>query len=470
MDHDDLVEEYTQLKEQSRVFKEAPFFFFEPYGQQVEFLESPAQIRLITGGNRTGKSTVGVVETLAHCMGFRHDGTRKNLPTPPVDILAMVNDRRKAVDKILMKKIKDFSAKGWIEHIKNGTDGYPEILRFSNGSRLYIGSYMQDPSTYEGHDWHGVWFDEPPPRPMFVAVRRGCLDHGGRIWFTLTPLSCPWIYNEISAKADGVRISDFHLDLLKNPHISQKEKESFMADLTPEEIESRVHGKFSHLSGAIFPEFRRDIHVVPGFQIPEDWPRFMVMDPHDRRPSYMAWFAVNPRNQIFCYREWPHEPFHSIKTCRNSVRDYVSLILTEEGKEQIHERIIDPNFGKTPSVFTGRTLIEEYEEHNIDFYAEINNDIQLGHQRIHESLRTDLGEPKFFVFEHCHNMVWAFENYIWNQKDIESEYGAKERPGEAGKDMIDTLRYLLDFEPHYNMGQYMEMPEVEDLGVTGYGG
>jgi hypothetical protein len=67
-------------------------------------------------------------------------------------------------------------------------------------------------------------------------------------------------------------------------------------------------------------------------------------------------------------------------------------------------------------------------------------------------------------------MVWAFENYIWNQKDIESEYGAKERPGEAGKDMIDTLRYLLDFEPHYNMGQYMEMPEVEDLGVTGYGG
>ena len=103
MEHGDLVDEYKQLKEQAQVFKEAPFFFFEPYGQQTEFLEHPAQIRLITGGNRTGKSTVGVVEVLAHCMGFRHDGTRKNLPTPPVDILAMVNDRRKAVDKILMK-------------------------------------------------------------------------------------------------------------------------------------------------------------------------------------------------------------------------------------------------------------------------------------------------------------------------------------------------------------------------------
>jgi len=67
-------------------------------------------------------------------------------------------------------------------------------------------------------------------------------------------------------------------------------------------------------------------------------------------------------------------------------------------------------------------------------------------------------------------MTWAFENYIWNQKDMESEYGAKERPGDAGKDMIDTLRYLLDFEPRFSMGQSIISEETRDLGVTGYGG
>ena len=464
-----LEEEYRRLKDKERAMDECPFLFFEPYGDQIDFLQDPAKIRLITGGNRTGKSTVGVVEAISHCMGFRQDGTRTNLPTPPVDILAMVNDRRKSVDKILMKKIKSYCPKGWITHTKNGTDGYPEVLTFSTGSRLFIGSYKQDPGTYEGHDWHGVWFDEPPPRSMFISVRRGCLDHGGRLWFTLTPLACPWIYNELYAKTDGKRISSFHLDLLDNPHIAEKEKEDFISDLLPEEIEARIHGKFSHLSGSIFPTFSRDAHVLDDFTIPEDWPRFMVMDPHDRRPCYIAWFAVNPRDQIICYREWPREEFAKIKTAHKSVRDYASIIRTEEGTEEVYERIIDPNFGKTPSVFTGTTLIEEYENYNIDFYADINNDIQLGHQRIHERLRTDVGEPRFLILRSCQNMVWAFENYIWCIKDLEKEYGAREKPDECGKDMIDAVRYLLDYEPAYSMGQRFVRDESIDAGLTGYG-
>ena len=468
-DREELEEEFKRLREKQRVMQECPFLFFDPYGDQVNFLKSPAKIRLITGGNRTGKSTVGVIETIAHLMGFRPDGNRDHLPSGPVDILAMVNDRRKSVDKILMKKIQTFCPKDWITHSRNGTDGYPEVLTFSTGSRLYIGSYKQDPATYEGHDWHGVWFDEPPPRPVFVSVRRGCLDHGGRIWFTLTPLACPWIYSELYAKADGHRIGTFHLDLMDNPHISEQEKESFIKDLLPEEVEARIHGKFSHLSGSIFPTFARDKHVIDDFKIPDEWPRFMVMDPHDRRPSYMAWFAVNPQDQIICYKEWPHDEFGKIKTAHKSVRDYAAIIRIEEGTEKIYERIIDPNFGKTPSIMTGTTLIEEYANHGLDFYSEINNDIQLGHQRIHERLRTDLGEPKLLVMRSCRNMIWAFENYIWNQRDMEKEYGARERPDETGKDMIDALRYLLDYEPQYSMGQSVMVDDAHDYGITGYG-
>jgi len=466
---DTLEDEFRRLKEKQRVMEECPFLFFEPYGDQQAFLNCHSKIRLITGGNRTGKSTVGVIEAISHVMGFRPDGNRDYLPPGAVDILAMVNDRRKSVDKILMKKIRSFCPKDWITHVKNGTDGFPEILTFRTGSRLFIGSYKQDAATYEGHDWHGVWFDEPPPRPVFVSIRRGCLDHGGRIWFTLTPLSCPWIYTELYAKADSDRISTFHLDLMDNPHIPEEEKLLFIADLNPEEIEARIHGKFSHLSGSIFPTFSRDKHTVDDFTIPDEWPRFMVMDPHDRRPSYIAWFAVNPRDQIICYREWPRDEFAKIKTAHKSVRDYTAIIRTEEGSEKLYERIIDPNFGKTPSVMTGNTLIDEYANHGLDFYAEINNDIQLGHQRIHERLRTDIGEPKLVVAKSCRNMIWAFENYIWNTRDMEKEYGARERPDETGKDMIDALRYLLDYEPTYSMGQAIMVDDAQEHGITGYG-
>ena len=66
-------------------------------------------------------------------------------------------------------------------------------------------------------------------------------------------------------------------------------------------------------------------------------------------------------------------------------------------------------------------------------------------------------------------MIWAFENYIWNQRDMEKEYGAKERPDETGKDMIDALRYLLDYEPQYSMGQSVMVDDAHDYGITGYG-
>ena len=66
-------------------------------------------------------------------------------------------------------------------------------------------------------------------------------------------------------------------------------------------------------------------------------------------------------------------------------------------------------------------------------------------------------------------MVWAFENYIWCIKDLEKEYGAREKPDECGKDMIDAVRYLLDYEPAYSMGQRFVRDESIDAGLTGYG-
>lgn len=431
----------------------------------------PTYHNYLAGGvvhHNSGKSTIGIIEMIAHCMGFRPDGSRTNLPPPPIDALYIVKDKRKSVDKIIMRKLQQYCAPGWITKIKNGTDGMPEIIDWSTGSRLWIGSHNQDPASYEGQDWWFVIYDEPPPRSHWIPVRRGCVDHGGRVCFVMTPIKCPWLYNELYSKADGTRIETFNLVSWDNPHLGQEELEEFAQDLTPEERLTRLEGKFSHLQGSIFPTFDRSIHVVPHFNPPESWPRFMVMDPHDRRPSYLMWAAVSPRGMVYVYNEWPHYEFWSKKSVSLAVKDYVSIIRTEEGRDKVYERIIDPNFGRTPSVFTGRTLVEEYEEYGLDFYAEINNDIALGHQRIHELIRTDIGEPKLIVSQKCNNLIWGFENYMWDPKDMEAEFNAKERPAEAGKDQIDALRYLLDYEPTYSMGQRVIRP-AEHRGITGYG-
>lgn len=447
----ELVEQWKALKQQELDRAKAPFFYHEPWGQQVDFHDSPAQIRLLIGGNRTGKSTSGIAEDVAYSTGFRHDGSKLNIPKPPNKGVIVVNDRAK-IETTIMPKIREFVPEGWITHIKNGTDGLPSILTWKNGSKLYLSSYAQDVRSQEGVDWDFAHFDEPPPRPIWIAVRRGLLDRKGRAWFTLTPLNCPWLHSELYLKSDGLRIASFSLSLRDNPYISREEKEAFIADLHPDEVAARVDGKFSHLEGAIFKEWRRDIHVVPAHDPPSDAPVFMVMDPHDRRPSYILWAYVDKRDRIVIFDEWPNQHFPELKTVNMSIRDYAMVIKDKEGASvRPYERIIDPNFGKTPSHMTGRTLIEEYQEYDLDFYAEINNDIQLGHHRIHEALEYKKRDPRLLVAENCHNMIWAFESYVWRTKDIEGEFNAKEKPSETGKDQIDTLRYLLDYGPSSSM-------------------
>jgi hypothetical protein len=468
-----LVREWKRLQAKQQTVKSCPYFHFDPWGDQVSFEESPAQIRLLIGGNRSGKSTQGIAEDIAHAVGFRHDGSKLNLPPPPTKGLIMVKKRSLSVDQVVMSKINSFVAKDWISGTKNGHDGFVEKIEWKNGSVTYIGSYYQESGAQEGLDWDWVHFDEPPPRSVWIAVRRGLVDRGGRAWFTMTPLNCPWIYNELYQKSDGVRISTHTITLVDNPFVSNTEKQSFIDDLHPDEIEARIYGKFSHLIGSIFPEFRRDIHVVQPHKPPRDCPVFMVMDPHDRRPSYIFWAYVDKRNRIVIFDEWPNGNFWEMKSVHMSVRDYSNTIRDKEGplQAQVYERIMDPNFGKTPSHMTGRTLEEEYLEYGLDFFTEVNNEILLGHHRIHERLAYENRDPGLLVCSNCTNMIWAFESYVWKTKDIESDFNAKERPDESGKDQIDAIRYLLDYDPDYDMGQGTSGSQPfdeEDYG-EGYG-
>ena len=53
----------------------------------------------------------------------------------------------------------------------------------------------------------------------------------------------------------------------------------------PDEMDARVDGKFTHVQGRIYKVWNRDVHVIPDMPIPENWPVFMMCDPHDTRPD-----------------------------------------------------------------------------------------------------------------------------------------------------------------------------------------
>jgi len=44
---------------------------FRPHKKQDKFFRSKAKVRLFQGGNRSGKTTAGCLEAIAHCIGMR---------------------------------------------------------------------------------------------------------------------------------------------------------------------------------------------------------------------------------------------------------------------------------------------------------------------------------------------------------------------------------------------------------------
>ena len=80
---------------------------------------------------------------------------------------------------------------------------------------------------------------------------------------------------------------------------------------SPELVRAMELGDWNVVSGAYFPEFKQDLHVIDPFPIPEHWPRMRSMDWGSAKPFAIGWWAVSdgtiqgiPKNAIICYREW----------------------------------------------------------------------------------------------------------------------------------------------------------------------
>lgn len=69
------------------------------------------------------------------------------------------------------------------------------------GSVIYLRSYDQRPDTFEGIDYDWEHFDEPPPEKHLNAIERGKVVTNAPSWFTMTPLSQPFIFDKFSSRA-----------------------------------------------------------------------------------------------------------------------------------------------------------------------------------------------------------------------------------------------------------------------------
>ena len=188
-------------------------------------------------------------------------------------------------------------------------------------------------------------------------------------------------------------------------------------------------GKWVQAEGVVYEGYDPKVHLKNRFDIPEDWPRYRVIDFGFTNPFTCHWWAVDPDGRLYLYREIYHT--------QRTVKTHAATILQFD--EPIVQTICDHDAEDRATLY----------ENGISNIA-ANKSVSVGIQRVQERLIiANDKKPRIFILrdsvvEIDQSLVdakkpWCteqeFADYIWNPK--------KEAPVKENDHGMDTLRYMV---------------------------
>jgi hypothetical protein len=229
---------------------------------------------------------------------------------------------------------------------------------------------------------------------------------------------------------------------------------------SPDELEARKFGLFMHLSGRVFKQVDKDVHVIPDAlyeRIPPDYPVIHVVDPHPRKPDFSAWIMVAPGPRFIVIYEHPGIPllYENLKsrdltidqTCDAWRRIEVELGITK----QIYARTGDPNRFLSTDSRDNMTLQYIYALRGFNFDVKVNDSLDLGYRELNRLFYYDRARrsidkhdpsaiPLFLSLERCVNVWRSWLKHGWKEKR-DPNAAMSEQVEEKFKHGIDICRY-----------------------------
>ena len=326
VDRTTLIEEFKLLKSNSthivksigvEVQKNLIEHFNKPNPPQEElleaFLDDEYKVFTYTGGNRSGKTTIGVILSLSVMFGkFLWNGTRLNSTHSGSRKVRIVGqDWEKHIKAVVIPALNKWWPRSREVHKKKNNTGVEAFWTdVKTGSTLEILSNLSDSEVAEGWEGDLIYYDEPPKRNMRIACARGLVDREGRELFMMTLLKEAWVAREVikARNADGTpdrTIFNVHATIYDNLGfgISSKGVDQFAKTLDEDEKAARLMGVPSYMTGLVLPEFKRKVHLKPRFEIPLDAIIDIAIDCHPRTPQAILFMATIKNGYRYLIKE-----------------------------------------------------------------------------------------------------------------------------------------------------------------------
>lgn len=422
---------------------------YNPHNKQRKFHSSDKKIRLYIGGNRSGKTTGGIVEDI-WWMTRKHPFIQT--PDRPVAGRIVSVDFINGIAKIIIPQLKQ-----WIppSQLRGGSwysayDAMERTLNLENGSFVELMSYDQDLDKFAGTSRDFIHYDEEPPKDIYSECQARLIDRKGRSWITMTPVEgMTWIFDTLYQPGImGDRLVDVvEVDMGENPYLDKQEIADYLGGLDEDERKARGQGKFVQMGGLVYKAFRPETHVIPVID-PKDlagrnyrW--YMSLDHGFNNPTAVLWHAVDTQNRVITF----DEHYES-----EGIVDYHAAIIRDRDKSHGRSpdvRICDPALQQR-NALTGTSIQTEYAIRGIGM-APGNNDVLTGVAKVNQyvALGAD-NKPNWYITQNCANLIREMQRLRWKtwaSKKQQSQNNPYDQIHKKDDHACDSARYFFSFLP-----------------------
>ncbi len=347
--------------------------------------------------NRVGGSRVIMAATSAIMFGTAHPAAQcspfgKFWPFPIKSARLLSTSETLGDTGPIQKAMKEVYPEGRYRQSRGVGKSYNSSMQCDedSGWDMDTMSYGQDALSAAGSTKGLVVGSEPMPHDLFVE----CLTRlGGNGLFIMecTQLDMAPYLEEMAEDAGGKTVDGIQYGALKldgkvvgeirvvrgdieescsehhNGHQTHSAIEATIAGWPAAEREARRTGKPLQLSGKVYGNWGvpNEIEHLSDFH-QDCWDRNQVIisniiDPADRKPWAIAWFATFPNNDVIEFAEWPPFDYAACKSSPvSNIESYRDILLEAEASigKPVTNRYIDGLFGTAIKSGRGLNIIQ----------------------------------------------------------------------------------------------------------------
>ena len=457
--------------------REHPSSVYEPGNvegwDQLAFHKSTDRYRLLFGGNQSGKSRAAAFEISCWLRG---EHPYRRVPSAPTQVWCISAEYSTLEAGIYRHLCDTLEGPGlipdWeIERLGPKIPGHdlPSFVELKIGSRVTFKSAKGGEDArmkFQAAAIHLISIDEEIDVAAWIELKMRTLATGGNFIISATLVeSYDWIV-ELEDRADkgvkGYFVTRLHTE--KNPYLDTETVVAIKADLSKDELEVRYYGKSRRSIGLVYNTFSEQRHVCKPFPIPQNWTRWMALDPGIRTFAGL-WIAISPDNKACAYREiYEHnsplwEVARTIKAAegwkfnQGLTETFGHYVFEEaDGCEYIARRVIDDKPGSRLVTGDQGVMDQLHERYGI-LTTPADKSKRPGIEECRHWLEND-----FKVFSTCENFIQEIKRYRIRSAETKRDRNEPiDEPVKKQDHLMDCWRYIAMERPVY---------EVEHLPET----